>query len=140
MNCEISSRTSLDDAMPAPRRILVIEDSPGTADALGRLLESMGQQVRVAHSGETGLRIAREQRPQIAFVDLVMPGISGSEVAQRLRQELPSSELTLVALSGYPHDHPSFQDTPFERHLLKPATAESIVTLLNSLPAEQHGR
>jgi CheY-like chemotaxis protein len=54
MNCEMSSRTSLGDA----RRILVIEDSPDTADALGRLFESLGQQVKVAHSGETGLRIA----------------------------------------------------------------------------------
>jgi two-component system CheB/CheR fusion protein len=132
--------SSLGDAMPAPRRILVIEDSPDAADALGKLLETMGQQVRVAYSGEAGLRMALEQRPQIAFIDYSMPGISGSEVAQRLRREFPSDELTLVVLSGYPHDHPSFRDMPFDHHLLKPALVENIVTLLNSLPPKQTGQ
>jgi two-component system, chemotaxis family, CheB/CheR fusion protein len=125
--------SSLGDAMPAPRRILVVDDSRDTADALGKLLERMGQQVRVAYSGEVGLEIAREQRPEVAFLDLAMPGMSGSEVAQHLRQVFPSTELTLVALSGYPRDHPSFQSALFEHHLLKPASVESIVTLLNSL-------
>ena len=125
--------SSLGDVKPAPRRVLVVDDSPDTANALGKLLESMGQQVRVAYSGEAGLEIAREQRPQVAFLDLAMPGMSGLEVAQNLRRVFPSTELTLVALSGYPRDHPSFQSTLFEHHLLKPASVESIVTLLNSL-------
>jgi two-component system CheB/CheR fusion protein len=123
------------EAIPPSRRILLIEDQPDQAEAFKRLLEVMGQHVRVAHTGEAALELAREQRPQVAFVDLAMPGMSGAEVAQRLRQEFPSTELTLVALSGYPRDHPGFQDTQFQHHLLKPVTMETIVTLLNSLPA-----
>jgi two-component system CheB/CheR fusion protein len=122
-------------AMPPFRRILLIEDQPDEAEALRRLLEIMGQQVRVAHTGEEALEIAREQRPQVAFVDFAMPGMSGTEIAQRLRQEFPSTELTLVALSGYSCDHPAFGNTHFEHHLLKPATIETIVAFLNSLPA-----
>src|SRR6516225_7065853 len=56
------------------RRILVVDDNPDSADALGDLLESMGQQVSVVYSGESGVEIAREQRPQVAFIDLMMPG------------------------------------------------------------------
>jgi CheY-like chemotaxis protein len=68
-------------------------------------------------------------------VDFAMPGMSGAEIAQRLRQEFPSTELTLVALSGYPRDHVAFRDAHFEHHLLKPVTIETIVAFLNSLPA-----
>ena len=131
--------TSSDELIPPFRRILLIEDQPDEAEAFRRLLEIMGQQVRVAHTGEAALEIAREQRPQVAFVDFAMPGMSGAEVAQRLRQEFSSTELTLVALSGYPRDHAAFKDTQFDHHLLKPATVETIVALLNSIPAKHHG-
>ena len=66
----------------------------------------------------------------------MMYGMSGAEAAQQLRREFPSTELKLVALSGYPRDHSAFQNSAFEYHLLKPATLEQIVTLLNSLSAE----
>jgi CheY-like chemotaxis protein len=123
--------------MPASRRILVVDDQSDAADALGLMLEGIGQKVRVAYGGDEAIEIAREQRPQVAFVDLSMPGTSGAEVGRRLRQEFPSSQLTLVALSGYSRDHPAAQSMRFEHYLLKPATAESIVTLLNSLPVGQ---
>jgi signal transduction histidine kinase len=127
--------SSSDHVVPPPtRRVLVIEDYPDTANALGRMLEMIGQQVRIAYNGEVALEIAREQRPQVAFVDLKMPGMSGAEVAQHLRREFPSSELTLVALSGYPKGHADLQELQVDHYLLKPATMENIVTLLNSLP------
>jgi CheY-like chemotaxis protein len=123
--------------MPASRRILIVDDQPDAADALGFLLESMGQKVKVAYGGDDAIDIAREQRPQVAFIDLSMPGTSGAEVGRRLRQEFSPSQLTLVALSGYSRDHPAAQSMQFEHYLLKPATAENIVTLLNSLPVDQ---
>jgi two-component system, chemotaxis family, CheB/CheR fusion protein len=124
------------EAIPPSRRILLIEDQPDAAEAFRRLLEFMGQQVRVAHTGEVALEIAREQCPQVAFVDFALPGMSGTEVARLLRQEFPSAELTLIALSGYRRDHPAFQNTQFEHHLLKPVAIEAVVALLNSLPAD----
>ena len=120
--------------MPASRRILIVDDQPDIADMLGLLLESMGQKVRVAYGGDNAIEIAHERRPQVAFIDLSMPGISGAEVANRLRQEFSPSQLTLVALSGYSADHPAAQGMQFEHYLLKPATYETIVALLNSLP------
>jgi len=100
--------------MPASRRILIVDDQADAADALSLLLKSMGQKVRVAYGGDDAIEIARKQRPQVAFVDLSMPGISGAEVGRRLRQEFPSSQLTLVALSGYSRDHPAAQSMQFE--------------------------
>jgi two-component system CheB/CheR fusion protein len=121
----------------APRRILVVDDQQDAADMLGVLLETIGHDVRVAYDGPTALETARAQHPQVAFVDLSMPGMDGTEIARRLRQEFSAAELTLVALSGYAQSYVDVQSSHFDRHLLKPATTEGILTVLNSLsPSE----
>jgi signal transduction histidine kinase len=120
--------------MPAPRRILVVDDQGDVADMFAAMLEKFGQQVQVAYDGETALQIALEQRPQIAILDVAMPGMTGAELAQRLRKKFPPNELTLVAFTGYGPDNPIFKENPFDHHLLKPPTMERIAALLNSLP------
>ena len=62
--------------------------------------------------------------------------IGGDELARRLRQTLPSDGLCLVALSGYPVDTRA-RDSGFDHHLLKPASVESVVALLNSLEGDR---
>jgi len=86
----------------------------------------------VVYSGESGVEIAREQRPQVAFIDLMMPGINGSETANRLRQEFTSAELMLVALSGYSRSLAAALADSFDHYLIKPAGREEIAKLLNS--------
>jgi signal transduction histidine kinase len=115
------------------RRILVVDDNGDAADALGAVLETIGQQATVAYSGESAIQVARQQRPQVAFVDLMMPGMSGSETARRLRQEFTPAELTLVALSGHSRSEPTAQGDPFEHYLLKPISLKRINRLLRSL-------
>jgi CheY-like chemotaxis protein len=97
------------------------------------VLETMGHQVIVAYSGASAIEAARQQRLDVAFVDLTMPGMSGSEVARALRQIFTRAELTLVALSGHSRSHPSAQEASFDYHLLKPAGTEDILTILRSL-------
>ncbi|SRR5579875_721776 len=129
-----SAAIPADFVMPARRRILVVDDQHDVADMLAAVLQKMGQQVKVAYDGETALEIAFEQRPQIAIVDVAMPGMSGVELAQRLRQKFPSpAALTLVAFTGYAPDNAAFRPSDFDHHLLKPPTVERIAALLNSL-------
>jgi two-component system CheB/CheR fusion protein len=64
-------------------------------------LEGLGQEVGVAYSGERALQIAPEHRPEVAFLGLAMPGMSGRELAEQLRKRFPPEELTLIALSGF---------------------------------------
>jgi len=128
-----AQRPSAAPAKPESRRVLVVDDQPDTADMFGKLLETMGQQVRVAYDGESALKIAPEYRPQVAFIDLSMPGLSGSEVARQLRQTFSREQLTLVALSGYSRYHASIEGTEFDHYLLKPASSEAVIEMLNSL-------
>jgi len=127
-----ASNATVDVQLPS-RRILVVDDNPDSADALGQLLEDMGQQVRVAYSGESGIEIAREQRPQVAFIDLMMPRIDGSETATRLRREFTSAELVLVGLSGYSRSVAAARADSFDHYLIKPASREEIAEFLNGL-------
>jgi CheY-like chemotaxis protein len=122
--------------LPARRRVLVVDDQQDVADMFAVLLETLGQDVRAAYDGETALRSACEHRPRVAFLDVSMPGMSGTDLAQRLRQAIPANELTLVAITGHDRDHAGVQAGPFDHHLLKPVTEESLATLLNAMPVD----
>jgi CheY-like chemotaxis protein len=78
-------------------------------------------------------RAAREHRPAVAFFDLAMPEMTGPEVAQRLREEFPAGELTLVAVTRFGHNDQAASGSLFDHHLLKPVTADRAAEFLNSL-------
>lgn len=87
----------------------------------------------VAHSGEEALAAAREFRPAVAFVDLAMPGMSGAELARRLREEFPDNGITLVAVTRCGEPYQAASGASFDHRLLKPVTADHAAALLNSL-------
>ncbi len=68
-------------------RILVVDDNRDAAASLGMLLRIMGQEVRTAHDGLEAVKLADEFRPQVVLLDIGLPGLSGHEAAQRIRQE-----------------------------------------------------
>ena len=111
-------------------RILVVDDNVDGAESLAEVLELLGNQVRVAHDGAEALRLAREDVPDLALVDIGLPVIDGYELAQRLRSEHPS--VRLVAVSGYGQDgdRAAALRAGFSRHLVKPLSLEEIESLV----------
>lgn len=85
----------------AARRILVADDNKDAADSLAMILALSGHQVRVAHDGRAALSVAQAFRPEVALLDLGMPGLDGYELARSLRREPWGGELYLVALTGW---------------------------------------
>ena len=83
-----------------PRRVLVVEDDETAAEALALLLKSWGHEVRVARDGPEALRAARERPPDTVFLDIRLPGMSGVDVARRLRRDPGLGRARLVALTG----------------------------------------
>src|SRR5205823_1000103 len=82
-----------------PRRVLVVDDNVDAADSLALLLRLAGQEVRVAYDGPTAVLIARAFRPQVALLDIGMPGMDGYELARRLREQPDTARPVLVALT-----------------------------------------
>jgi CheY-like chemotaxis protein len=92
------------DEAPAGRgeAVLVVEDEPGVRALTDRILRSAGYEVRSAANGIEGLALAREERPDLVVTDVVMPGMSGSELAAALAGELP--DVRVMFMSGYTDD------------------------------------
>jgi signal transduction histidine kinase/FixJ family two-component response regulator len=116
------------------RRILVVDDSIGTAETMARLLQLKGHDTRVAFDGPNAVKIAADFHPEVVLLDIGMPGMNGYQVAKQLRQ-LPGLEQTvLIALTGYGQDEDRrcSHEAGFHHHLVKPAHLSAVEVLLNS--------
>jgi CheY-like chemotaxis protein len=121
------------DARPGIKRvILVVDDNRDSATSLGSLLELMGHRAHVAYDGPNALEAAKKYRPEIIFLDIGLPGISGYEVARRLRQDDASKNARIVALSGYGtvEDKKRSLAVGFDAHIVKPIDMEEINRIL----------
>ncbi len=81
------------------QRVLVVEDDPKTSDILRVYLEKGGYQVAAAYDGPAGVSQAREFPPDLVVLDLMLPGLSGTEVCRILRQDSDVPIIMLTALS-----------------------------------------
>ncbi|HET9664472.1 MAG TPA: response regulator, partial [Burkholderiales bacterium] len=113
------------------RRVLVVDDNPDAVDTLSDLLRIEGHEVRPAYGGEQALEFAREFRPDVAFIDLNMPGLDGFEVARRIRAESWGTSMTLVALTGMGQQSEVEQtrQAGYDYHLTKPALPDQVLRL-----------
>lgn len=121
------------DARPAARRvILVVDDNHDSASTLGSLLELLGHRAHVAYDGPHALEAARKYRPEIIFLDIGLPGISGYEVARRLRADEVGKNARIVALSGYGtiEDKERSMSVGFDAHIVKPIDIEELNSIL----------
>jgi PAS domain S-box-containing protein len=125
----IASAPAVPEPLAAPphHRILVVDDVEPSANTLAIMLESLGQQACVAYDGVAAIAAAADYRPELAFVDIAMPGMDGYEVARRMR-ELLGSDVFLVALTGYgqEQDRQRALAADFDRHLVKPTSLEAL--------------
>ena len=117
-----------------PRRIVVADDNEDSAESFAMLLSFSGHEVRVAHDGEAALDALREFRPDVAFLDIGMPGMTGYEVAEAVRAEPWGHEMKLIAVTGWgqPDDRMRARSAGFDRHLIKPIDPAEVDRLLDS--------
>lgn len=108
--------------------VLIVEDQPALALMLTRLLQRRGHEVHSVGDGPSGLDAVPKFRPDIVFLDIGLPGMSGYEVAEQLCR-LPTDERPmLVALTGYGRDEDRKRclEAGFDRHLVKPVSSSDL--------------
>lgn len=106
-----AARTEMEDAMmdcgSASRRLLVIDDDPACRITFGCLLRKLGHTVDEAESGSAGLAMLRQKPVDLVMTDLMMPGLTGWDVARHVKAIHP--RLPVVLVTGCAHTIPSDQ-------------------------------
>jgi PAS domain S-box-containing protein len=119
----------------APKsRILVVDDNEDAAMMLCAYLESCGHDVQVAHDGAQGLILACGWQPDVALLDIGMPGMDGYEVARKLRTLPEGVGMRLIAVTGYgqPADRDLAIEAGFNFHLTKPVDIEELKRMIET--------
>lgn len=130
----------LDSSRQPQRRILVVDDNVDSAETLAMLLSLEGHTTQTAHHGRMALEVAEQFEPDAVFLDIGLPGMSGYEVARKLRCHPKLQNATLIALTGWGTDDDRRQarDAGFDHHLTKPVESQAVMELLkNIMPRSQ---
>lgn len=116
------------------RRLMLVDDNVETVSALQKLFLMKGYEVETANDGLAAIALAESFRPDMAVLDIGLPGANGYEVAEALRRQYAGEPLLLIALSGYGQqkDRDRSSEAGFDHHLLKPVNFKAIIDLLQS--------
>jgi len=116
------------------RRILIADDNRDSAETLAALLRMEGHEVTSVHDGPVALSVFGELKPDVALLDIGMPGLTGYEVARKMRQVTVRASLTLIAITGWGQDIDKERAfaAGFDHHLTKPVDPQRLVELLKS--------
>lgn len=139
MNGERDEETTASSALNATARrtirILVADDNIDAAQSLASLLTMHGHDIRIAHDGIQALQIALAFQPDVAFLDIGMPGMNGYEVAGQLRKTEGLERLRIVAVTGWgtEEDRARSKDAGFDSHFTKPLSPATITKLIDEI-------
>jgi signal transduction histidine kinase/DNA-binding response OmpR family regulator len=120
-------------------RILVADDNVDAAESLVKLFQLMGHETYLAHDGIEALKTAQDIIPDVAFLDIGMPGMNGNEVVAALKKERGLAHVVSVALTGWgaAHDRAESKVAGFDHHMTKPMNIDLIKTLLAEIQSAE---
>jgi len=113
-------------------RILIIEDDEGIVRVLRRALSYEGYTVDTALDGENGLHLAREHHPDLVILDLMLPGMDGIEVCQRLRS-VGSTPILMLTAKDAVQDRVQGLDAGADDYMTKPFELDELLARLRAL-------
>jgi CheY-like chemotaxis protein len=118
----------------------VVDDNIDGAVMLGQLLELMGHDVQIAHEAGQALSLLDAYVPELAILDIGLPGMDGYDLAAAIQQRQPQCKL--VALTGYGQegDRARSEAAGFAQHLVKPVGGGQLREVLRTTPRLPHGK
>jgi hypothetical protein len=123
--------------VPAPvkRRLLIVDDNEDARMLLADLLRTLGHDVLAVEDGPRALELVAAFTPDVAILDIGLPGMDGYELATLLRQALSPTSVRLIALSGYhpPTEQAGSRGARFDRYLVKPVDVRRLIETISEL-------
>jgi CheY-like chemotaxis protein len=132
----MNEHLNTDERAQLRTRVLIVDDNHDAARMLKLLLKLEGYEVRIAHDGPDAIAAATANQPAVILMDLTLPGMSGLEAAEQLRQADGLADTVIVAVSGHAADRLP-QPSPFDAHLTKPVDHDRLIRLLADATAHQ---
>ena len=130
------------------KKILIIEDEKNMVEGLRFNLEARDYLVSAALDGETGLKKAAEEKPDLVLLDLMLPGINGYEVCKRLKESQPDTPIVMLTAKSQEADIVTGLDLGADDYITKPFSVLELLARINallrrsssdrSLPEEMH--
>jgi CheY-like chemotaxis protein len=118
-----------------PDRVLVVDDNRDAADSLARLIQTYGHEAKAVYDGSAALEETETFEPDMALVDIGMPGMDGYETVTELRKRRGQVHLIVVAVTAWSRDEDKLRayESGFDLHVAKPMSAEKLKELLKLL-------
>ena len=118
--------------------MLFRSDNEDGRESLRMLLESEGHEVCVAENAEEALESVTMQRPEVALIDIGLPGRDGYEIARAIRSGADGARMKLIALTGYgqAEDQRKAAEAGFDRHLTKPVSPDLLFEVVAAVVLE----
>jgi PAS domain S-box-containing protein len=115
-------------------RILVVDDSQDSARSLARVLKLWGHETRVAHDGPGAIEAIDSGTFDVIFLDIGLPGMSGYQVGELIRDRFGPGRPVLIALTGYgqEEDLSRSRSVGFDNHLIKPVDLDQVKAILSA--------
>ncbi len=115
-----------------PAHVLVVDDNVDLADMFSMLLDAYGFTTSTAYSGFIALSMVSSRLPEIVICDIDMPGLTGLDVAQRIRTDKSVYRPLLIAVSGSgdPHAPAASMDAGFDAYFTKPILIDDVLALI----------
>ena len=114
--------------------VLVADDDPSILDFTSRVVTKAGHRVLRAERGDTALELARKERPTLALLDVLMPGLDGHEVCRAIRKDATLSKMPVILLSAMGEDRlaAAAKDAGANGYLTKPMRLEALRAVLTA--------
>lgn len=122
--------------MTTPRKVvLLVEDNEDNQAVYRAILEHVGFEVAEAWNGEEGVRLAREQRPDVIVMDVTMPLLTGLEATRILKADESTARIPILILTAHAHDQDrrDAEEAGADAYLSKPAAPRAVVSEVERL-------
>jgi PAS domain S-box-containing protein len=122
--------------------VVVVDDQPDTADGVALLIETFGHEARALYDGASALALTDTESPDLMFIDIGMPDMTGYELARQIRSRPGLAHVRLIALTGYgrEEDRARAIEAGFDLHLTKPVTDTTLQTILSDFAPARNGK
>jgi len=126
---------ALSSRLSTPSHVLVVDDDAGVRELLRQTLSEAGHSVRVASHGLEAVTMVRERKPDLVILDVMMPGLTGYDVAAMLRNDPSTENLPIVILSVV-YDRDRHESLGIDRYLSKPLREDELLRAIDDVSGE----